>query len=107
MAIAAPKDIKTLCGFLRNIDGSVQFYTLWRLESILCAGPVHLSDETLFKFIDTVATNKPMLIDRERARHPCTVIREGYWPSPALVQAILDSLPGESGRPQPDEGRFP
>lgn len=105
--IAAPKDIKTLCAFLRNIDGSVQFYTLWRLECMLCAGPNHLSDETLVKFMDTVATNNQALIDRERARHPCAVIRDSYWPSPALVQTILDALPGGAGRPQPDDGRFP
>lgn len=91
--IAAPADPKTLVEFFRNLDPTVQYYTLWRLENIFCGQASHLASGYLEHFANDFQ-DRPDQLDNERFRSPCEVVRRGIWPTVRMMQAVMDRKPG-------------
>lgn len=90
---SAPASLDKLTPFLDDLDTSVQYYVVWRLEELFCGGPRHLSDGSIYALAGIVGSH-PELVERERAKHPCAVVRNGLWPTPRLLQWVTDQLPG-------------
>lgn len=91
--LAAPNTREALVPFLSIMDFTAQFYTLWRLENLLCGGAFHISDGYLPRFANEVQ-ERPDQLKAMRFRSPCKVVTEGIWPTPRQMQVILDSMPG-------------
>lgn len=91
--IAAPAMQKNLVEFLRSTDNTVQYYTLWRLENLLCGHAAHLSDGYLSNFANTFQ-DRPDQLEAMRLRSPCKVVTSGIWPTTWQLQRVLDTMPG-------------
>lgn len=95
--LKAPADPKTLAKFFDRRDLTVTYYTLWRLENILCGGPRHLSDGYLRR-VGLMLTDDPQDIENERWAGPCEVVRQGWWPPKSLVMDAITKRSNEAGK---------
>jgi hypothetical protein len=103
--IHAPNDPNALVKYFDKRDLAITYYTLWRLENLVCGQPAHLADGSL-QHIALELVDHPQDIDRDRPLSRCLVVRQGLWPRPWMVYEATTRLQGEAGRPQPVDDPF-
>jgi hypothetical protein len=89
--LAAPNTVAALKPFLENADNCTKLYALWRMERLVCGDSAHLQYGYSIR-VASMAIKHPGELDKERQRTPCKLVREGYWPPPALKKADVTHM---------------
>jgi hypothetical protein len=103
--IQAPDDAKVLEKFFSHRNLAAQYYTLWRMELLVCGQPEHLADGYL-EWLRILLADDPKAVGRQRWVGPCRVVRKGYWPTPDMITDATEALPGLEGRPHSSDPAF-
>ena len=83
--LALPNQVSAILPFLDGPTFTGRAYAVWRLESVMCGGPKHMTDGTL-ENVARLLRNKPREVWDVAKDCPCKMVKAGYWPTDAQME---------------------